>query len=205
MVLASLHFQTLSGPDFASGSFNICFILQVREEQVTLLGSENVYRRMDRNLRESRFEPFFAKEQFELYSWREEFFHSQFPEETWFTDGADDSHDFDTVPFQITARWDSVVALASSSKRPTEKTIYFENDESKSGRARTLFDSNTVLYNDQFLERDYLEEHGLSYSDAVHVILAVFPAGPAQLQLTSMRAVLGGSHSQPTNRPLTNV
>ena len=41
-----------------------------------------------------------CQEQFDLYSWREEYFHTQFPEDCWFTDGADDSHDFDTVPYQ---------------------------------------------------------------------------------------------------------
>ena len=88
-------------------------------QQITLLGSRRLYERINNNLKISKFEPHFAKvnisprevtvswdffpyqEQFELYNWREEYFHTQFPEDSWFTDGADDSHDFDTVPYQV--------------------------------------------------------------------------------------------------------
>ena len=88
-------------------------------QQVALLGSRRLYERINTNLKISKFEPHFAKvnfpswggpvswdpfrlqEQFELYNWREEYFHTQFPEDSWFTDGADDSHDFDTVPYQV--------------------------------------------------------------------------------------------------------
>ena len=70
-------------------------------QQISLLGSRRLYERIDNNLKLAKFESHFAKEQFDLYSWREEYFHNQFPEESWFTDGADDSHDFDTVPFQV--------------------------------------------------------------------------------------------------------
>ena len=49
---------------------------------------------------------FLFQEHFELYSWREDFFYNQFGHYrdekcSWFTDGADDSHSFDTIPYQV--------------------------------------------------------------------------------------------------------
>ena len=67
-------------------------------EQIKLVGSKKMYDKV------SRFcfgESYFLKEQMKLYQWRENFFHQNFPYGSWYTDGGDDSHDFDTVPFQI--------------------------------------------------------------------------------------------------------
>ena len=82
-------------------------------QQVELLGSQSLYERINSNFKERRFEAFLAKvgktwlrlwcveldfflyqEHFNLYRWREEYFHAQFPYLTWFTRG------FDVVPYQ---------------------------------------------------------------------------------------------------------
>jgi len=158
-------------------------------EQVEVVGSLKLYERINRNFLEAKFEPYFAKEQFDLYSWREEFFHSSFPEECWFTDGGDDSHEFDTVPYQITKNFEHVVGLACSPKDIHEK-IYFKSDEIASARARTLFDTNTVMYDESFLDKEFLETQGLSFSAAAHVIVAVFQSGPQKLEFLAMKKVL---------------
>lgn len=165
-------------------------VLRIKELQVELLGgSEKLFERINHNLQISKFEAYFAREQFKLFSWREDFFHEQFSDDTWFTDGADDSHSFDTVPFQITQNFDNVVALACAHKNPGSK-IYFENDEGKSARARNLFDSNTVMYMDNFLEPESLEDHGLSFTDALHIIAAVFSNKPLKLEHLAMKKTL---------------
>jgi len=162
---------------------------KVVADQIKVVGSAKLFERISKNFEEVKFEPFFAKEQFDLYSWREDFFHSSFPEENWFTDGGDDSHEFDTVPYQITKNFDAVVALACS-PRATHDKVYFRCDEIASAKARTLYDSNTVMYNEEFLDKDFLEEEGLRYSDAAHVIVAVFQSGPLKLEHLAMKTVL---------------
>jgi len=164
-------------------------IEQVRQQQIDLLGSATLYERINKNLKLTKFEAYFAREQFKLYSWREDFFHEQFTDGSWFTSGADDAHSFDTVPFQITQHFDSVVAL-SASLRGSDVRIYFENDECQAARARNLFDSNTVMYMDNFLEPESLEDHGLRFSDALHIIAAVFPAQPLKLEHLAMKKTL---------------
>jgi len=167
---------------------------KIKADQVEIVGSLKLYERINLNFRMERFEPFFAKEQFELYRWREDFFHSSFPEEGWFTDGADDSHAFDTVPYQITKNFQHVVALACSPRNMQER-VYFQNDEIASDRARKLFDANTVMYNDSFLDKESLEDENLTYSDAAHVIVAVFQSSPLKLEHLAMKQVL--EHQMP--------
>jgi len=167
---------------------------KIKADQVEIVGSLKLYERINLNFRLERFEPFFAKEQFELYRWREDFFHSSFPEEGWFTDGADDSHAFDTVPYQITKNFQHVVALACSPRNMQER-VYFQNDEIASDRARKLFDANTVMYNDSFLDKESLEDENLTYSDAAHVIVAVFQSSPLKLEHLAMKQVL--EHQMP--------
>merc|ERR1719219_2006649 len=112
-------------------------------EQVALVGSQSLYEKINTNFREERFEAFFAKEHFDLYRWRVDYFHSQFghygdEDLCWYTFGADDSHCFDTVPYQVTRNFDEVLALACS-PRPTSRQIFFENDEILSYRVRDLY------------------------------------------------------------------
>jgi len=166
-------------------------IAQIKQQQVQMLGSEKLYERIKNNFKIGKFEAYFASEQFKLYSWREDFFHEQFPDDSWFTNGADDAHSFDTVPFQITQNFDQVVALSSSASRPTSGgKIYFENDEVKSARARNLYDSNTVMYMDNFLEPESLEDYGLSFSDALHIVAAVWGTKPLKLEHLAMKKTL---------------
>jgi len=171
-------------------------VASIKEQQIKLLGTPKLFDRVNTNLLKHKFEAYFAKEQFQLFSWREDFFHAQFPEESWFTSGADDAHSFDTVPFQITQNFDYVVALAASDK-PTGSKIYFENNETKSARARNLFDSNTVMYMDNFLEPETLEDYGLTFGDTLHIIQAVFPGNkPLRLGHIAMKKVLETQVSQ---------
>ena len=91
---------------------------------------------------------------------------------------------------QVTENFDSVVALASSPRPGTSGKIYFANDETRSSRARSLYDSNTVMYNDNFLQPESLEDFGLTYTDALHIIVAVFQSQPLKLEFLAMKKVL---------------
>ena len=52
----------------------------IMQKQLEIVeGSEQFYGRIDLSLREGRIEPFFVKEQWDLFSWREKFFNDNFP------------------------------------------------------------------------------------------------------------------------------
>ena len=91
---------------------------------------------------------------------------------------------------QVTENFDSVMALASSPRPANSGKIYFANDETRSTRARSLYDSNTVMYNDNFLQPESLEDFGLTYSDALHIIVAVFQSQPLKMEFLAMKKVL---------------
>ena len=95
-----------------------------------------------------------------LYEWREEFFHDKFKHTayindrvtTWVTDGGDDSHFFDTIPYQICCNFDTLATLASTKRTLAPKEYYFfENNEILSGMAKNCFDQGM---------RKVLEEDG---------------------------------------------
>ena len=92
---------------------------------------------------------------------------------------------------QVTQNFDEVVALACS-PAPSHR-IYFEYDEIKSFRARDLYDSFFVISNLKNRDPFFLESIShLSYSDALHVILAVFQNKnkPLSMQFFAMKKVL---------------
>ena len=61
----------------------------VRQQQIKLLGSEQMYKRVNENLKNMKFEAHFAQEQSKLFHWRAKFFQKHFPlrdydgRETW--------------------------------------------------------------------------------------------------------------------------
>ena len=160
-------------------------------QQISLLGSRRLYERINNNLKMAKFEAHFAKEQCDLFSWRLEYFKNQFPEEIWFTDGSDDSHDLDTIPFQVTENFDSVVALASSPRPTNSGRIYFANDQEKSYRAWRLYDRIWFEVNAGDLWWwSMVEKLGLSYSDVLHMIVAVVQSQPLKMEFLAMKKVL---------------
>ena len=80
-----------------------------------------------------------------LYEWRENFFHGKFNKgvfaRTWVTWGGDDSHGFDTIPYNIACEFDNVMKLASTKRvLAASECFYFMNDETISSQATKCFD-----------------------------------------------------------------
>ena len=113
-------------------------------EQIKLVGSKKLYEKV------SKFytgQTYFIQEQMKLYQWREQFFYKNFPDDSWYTDGGSDAHCLDTVPYQITRKFDKIVALACTPIRPSR--LYFEHHEGLSSEARDSFDwlkDRLILY-----------------------------------------------------------
>ena len=95
------------------------------------------------------------------------------------------------INYQITKNFDDVLALACAPRPTLSRFIFFENDETLSYRARDLYDSHWII--DHFECRDeylsYRIAH-LTYSDALHVILAAFQNKPLSLKYYAMKKVL---------------
>ena len=77
--------------------------------------------------------------------------------ETWVTNGGDDAHIFDTVPYQIACNFDKVMKLAATKRTlgPNEY-FYFMHNEIISAQAKNCFDEDF---------RKMLEEDGDRNSD----------------------------------------
>lgn len=166
-------------------------LLKIREEQIELLGGcESLFNAVDYNLRRHSFSSDLAVPQYKLYEWREQFFHTQHPDNSWFTDWADDAHYFDTIPYQITKNWIEVVALSCSPFRK-KRRIFFENYECASA-ARQLYDKSYILDSLDYGSPgalDYFIEDG-SLGDMAYTLDALFSPTPPKLEHIALRSCL---------------
>ena len=167
-------------------------------EQIKIAGSKILYKRIDKSFKEGSMEPYFLKEQWMLYSWRERFFQHHFPlgggsdAECWYTEGADDSHFLDTVPFQVTTNFDCLMTLAASmrQRKVYGEKIYLENDEEISNSVRKKWDINPEHgfdFDDYAISEHYNE---LSFSFTVHQLAELHLKGPRKLEELAMRTVI---------------
>jgi len=187
---------------------------EVVNEQIELLGSELLYKRINSNLLEHKFEAFFAKEQFKLFAWRKKFFFRKFGirkfgsiDETgvnWIS--FHQFYQFDTVPYQITMNFKEVTARACSTDyRPNNGSyVFFENDHELSSTAMAMFDT-VNLSDDSDLSDDCdcdyecewyswmswnLVSSGINFKDVAHMIMALHRIGPCTLLESAMKTVL---------------
>jgi len=122
------------------------------QKQVELFdGDEEFLAEVDASLMELKVVESLRDGQRKLYQWREEFFHDKFkskyfdsdlPDSNWITLGFDDTHGFDTVPYQITRHFAEVMMLAASRKvlDPNQyEHFYFASDEIASFLASRKF------------------------------------------------------------------
>jgi len=157
---------------------------EIKEQQVNLLGSARLYQRVHMNLLQHKFEPFFASEQFKLYAWRLEFFNCKIGNYGELSSKkAKNIFIFQdvpmyTVPYQITKKFHTFAWELSQSL----------NLYNLSRKATIKFDKDFMHYN--FMDKDKLEENGMSFSDCAHIIAAIHRVGPCSLLETAMKAVL---------------
>jgi len=119
------------------------------DEQVNLLGgSQELYEEVHKSLKDLVFVPEIGDLQRKLFNWRTDFFLDKFKStylgddiSTWITDGFDDSHFIDTIPFQITCNFDTVMSLAATNRMfdCEEDRYYFSHNEDVSFMADKNF------------------------------------------------------------------
>ena len=186
------EYETTRAGDFEKMKIKIDKIMA---EQVKVVGSVGLYEKIHNNFLEEKFEPFFAKEQYDLYRWRADFFCSNFPfptssENNWYTDGGDDTHGFDTLPLNITKHFDRVLMLACIPPYHPHGKVWFDNDEDTANSVQGLYDLSFVEFNDSLFDKEYLEKEGLGYSEVAHMIVLAFQTGPLKLEHLAMKKVL---------------
>ena len=120
---------------------------RVMLEQMGILGGSGwLYKRINKSMRNGNFDPFFLREHCQLFSWRESFFDSHFPGDSWFTAETDQYGEdedyfswdcpftrFITIPVQLTQHFDTVITIATAKVEPElhwlKSQVYFSNDE----------------------------------------------------------------------------
>jgi len=155
-------------------------------EQIDILGGNAwLYNRVNRNMKNGVFDPFFLEEHCKVYAWRERFFDSHFHGDSWFTVETDLDGDyyedyfswddpfarFITIPVQITRHFDTVTALATAKVEPELKwlksKVYFENDEILSNEAESKYKLETMMadLNEEFVAESFSQsdKHPLKY------------------------------------------
>jgi len=175
-------------------------VKEVVQDQVNLLGSEKLYQRINKNLNEHKFEPFFAEEQFKLFTWRAEYFYSNFGNSyqentagvlTWRSDMSDQS----VVPYQITKNFDMVMALACSTEfnENAKTSIYFKSDRDLSNLSNAMFNPIFLVFDRPGYKADivdFFEESGMSFSDVAHMIVATHRTGVFGRGLGSLKNLM---------------
>jgi len=114
------------------------------------------------------------------------FFDRQFPDNSWYTDGRDDAHNLDTIPYQVTMKWNEVAALSCSPAR-NKGRIYFEKCYFTSAYARHLYRKDYILDS-----LDYFIEDGMhNYAgDMAYTLDALFSHTPPKLEHIALRSCL---------------
>lgn len=121
-------------------------------------------------------EPFFVKEQWDLYAWREKFFNDNFPPGSWFTDSEDKNPEASVIPRQITRNFTQIMKMASSTEERVEgEQHYLEHDVLSSKRVHNRF--SRIVIKQQLEEkeeslRSWIEREGtLTFSQIAHMIV----------------------------------
>ena len=168
---------------------------EIRACQVALVGSERLYERINRNLRNLISEPYFTAEQFKLYKWRENFFYKVFGswmvDKIWTCHGNWFSHEFDTVPLQLTQFFDDLTVLACSLLDLTDgNQVYFDADEDTANRIIDLYLVKWIKLTWKTWNILDMLDGDLSFSDRIHRVSAAFQDGPPTLEELSIKKAL---------------
>ena len=172
----------------------------VRQQQIELLGSEQMYKRVNNNLKNMKFEPHFAQEQSKLFQWRYEFFWKHFLREY---DG--EAKSYWTYYVNITLHWPKVATFACCfppawknhfgepyTFRPSfncsekEEDTYMDSDM----RAQFLYKKEymfDIVLEDSILSPRDLKLYGLNMRDIFHKFVSNYAKEPLQLEQLALK------------------
>ena len=153
-------------------------------------------------------------------TWRETFFETHFPGDSWFTAESDQYGEEDddyfawddpytrfiTIPVQLSQHFDSVLALATAKIEPELKwlksQVYFTNDEVLGNETESKFKLDTMitdLNEPEFVIpgsllghslKDHYDQVNLSFSHVAHIVVEIYQKGPKKLEELSIKTIL---------------
>jgi len=85
---------------------------EIVKQQVDVVGTASLYHRLEQSLKDMKVEPLFIKEQWDLYTWRRQFFEEHFPGCECGCQPAWRVLKMTTEPYLVCCKFDEVVALA---------------------------------------------------------------------------------------------
>ena len=148
----------------------------VRQQQIKLLGSEQMYKRVNENLKNMKFEAHFAQEQSKLFHWRAKFFRKHFP----LRDDDGEAESCWTCNVNITLYWPKVATFACVFGTCTP---YFECSEEDAHMASFLYERKYlcgIVLEDVLSPRD-LQEFDLTMKDVFHKFVSDYATEPLKL------------------------
>ena len=169
---------------------------EIVEEQISLVDSASLYNRINDNFRNEVLEPVFAKEHFDLFTWRRNLFEKSLGD-SWVTSDNDDLRRLETIDYQVTVKFDEFVDIMAYHWRyirtPDQGKIYFERCTS----------SVEQKYDPVFIREEFefwldtgdreLCEFGfsnLSFSDWVYILIGCYQDSPLRLEHIAYKKVL---------------
>ena len=160
------------------------------KKQIALVGGfKEIFSRLDRSFKALKIEPFFVKEQWDLFEFRYEFFHKHFPDGSFISDDYDH---FNVVMYQICFNFDEVMILAS--REGLDRRVYFEGNRKLADIAAERFSSSRIRV-DFVLDTvappfDEMSEYPVSFSRVAHIMCELYPSKPKSLEEISMKVAL---------------
>jgi len=152
------------------------------DEQSKLVGSRHIYDVLNDGMKSTKLNRLLTSQQLKLYAWREDFFvdnlggwnerkniakdrkwETNTYEDAIFPVEPEDAIFLDTIPFQVTTNFNSIMRYASQDNlRLLKIPVHLENSEEVSSRVRQFYDINKpeeMYYEDGEMERILNDEN----------------------------------------------
>ena len=167
------------------------------KKQIELVGGyKEVFKRIDKSLKAFQVEPFFVKEQWDLFEFRYEFFMKHFPPGS-FVSEEDDY--FNVIIYQICFNFDQVMTFAS--RESLERKVYFEGNRKLADIAADRFSSSRIkvdfVFDKDDCEDDIIQpfyemsKYPVTFSQVAHIVGELYPSKqPKSLEEIAMKVTL---------------
>lgn len=169
-------------------------VAKYRLQQIRLLGSIKMYDKVENDFQDCveninycrqddfhkmHFDPLLANQYFDLYKWREDFFHKHFPVGTWKL--ADKSMD-DVVPWHMMGHeFSRLLAIACCNREASSDGDYIDiSDAPKESPDIQLMYSKQVFK--RMIEVDKEIYLNMNKDNVLHMLAAIYPKQPRTLQ-----------------------
>ena len=175
------------------------------DDQIALVGGEQIFYRIDNNMKTGIIEYSFLKELSDLYLWRRQLFDEPLPvlRGSWFTN----SYCRDVITYQVIKNFDFILKLVCSRKLKAgefPRGIFLKSDQDETRIERYRIDNIEFLYHSRkkilwtgyFLSRNFIPGSYLRFNDIATILMEKHSKGPQNLQQLALRVIKRSSCNQ---------